>query len=336
MKIWFDITNTPQVHFLLSIKNGLEEHGMKEFIISARDFSETISLLERKTSLPIIKIGDHAGKNLTKKAFSLVDRFIDANKSISGYDLSISCGSEAAIWSSTYKRKKSVAFGDNDLARQWTYSLFVDLAFFPRSIPAKILINQGLRSKLYQYDGFKEHIYLADYKPDNEFLKILPFASYVVVRPENIQANYLNSNKNNSITPELLRLLSGQGINILYLPRYNNDRDYASGIKNIFIPDKPVNGLDACYYSDAVFTGAGTFAREASCLGVPSFSFFSGEKLLAVDADLVNQGKMFFSRDPRILIDKFIHSHKNSADLNKARAVKDEVITRLIEYINIH
>jgi len=43
MKIWFDITNTPQVHFLLGIKSMLE--GNNSFIFSTREFSETTKLL---------------------------------------------------------------------------------------------------------------------------------------------------------------------------------------------------------------------------------------------------------------------------------------------------
>ena len=38
-------------------------------------------------------------------------------------------------------------------------------------------------------------------------------------------------------------------------------------------------------------------AREVTCLGVPSVSFFAGANLLTVDQYLVQQGKMFFSRD---------------------------------------
>ena len=45
----------------------------------------------------------------------------------------------------------------------------------------------------------------------------------------------------------------------------------------IFVPEGPLNGLDVCY-SDAVLTGAGTFAREAAILGTPAISFFTQVK----------------------------------------------------------
>lgn len=334
MKIWFDITNTPQVHFLLAILRGLQSKGFNEFLISARDFSETKNILQKKTDLPFVIIGKHQGKSMLRKASGLLGRFLEVNKTIRNYDFSISCGSESAVWSSFLRRKKSIAFGDNDLARQWTYAHFVDYAFFPKSIPKEVLTRQGLHSsKLYQYNGFKEHVYIADYSPDKNFIDSLPFKDYVVVRPENIQANYVQEEKSKSITPVLLKSLSGKGINILYLPRYETDKNYASGVSNVFIPDQPVNGLDACYFSNGVFTGAGTFAREAACLGIPSFSFFLGKQLLAVDKDLVKQSKMFYSRDPNLLVQKFIQSERKTADLKKAKDVHEEVLSKTIEYL---
>lgn len=334
MKIWFDITNTPQVHFLLAIQKGLQIRGFSDFIISARDFSETVKLLNQRTDKSFIAVGSYHGKNLSNKALGLIRRFIKANTAIRDYDLSISCGSESAIWSAFMRRKRSIAFGDNDLAKQWTYSLFVDYTLFPKSIPARILQKQGLNSKkLYQYDGLKEHVYIADFFPDPEFKSNLPFENYVVVRPENINANYLNGTDTVSIVPCLLKLLSSKGINIVFLPRYDSDRFYAEGIGNVFIPGRPLNGLDACYYSDGVFTGAGTLAREAACLGIPSFSFFMGKKLLAVDNALVEEKKMFYSRDPGLLVENFIHSGKTLPNFDKAKAVNKEVITKLTEII---
>ena len=64
---------------------------------------------------------------------------------------------------------------------------------------------------------------------------------------------------------------------------------------NIFIPVKPMNGLDLCYHAEAVLTGSGTLAREAACLGVPAVSFYPSS-LLAVDKSLIDKGWVFHSR----------------------------------------
>jgi len=333
MKVWFDIMNTPQVHFLLSVRDLLikEENS---FTYTAREFSETAQLLAQKLDDPFKVIGSHHGKSYFNKVSGTLQRFWKVHSIPLAYDLSISCGSENAIWSSFLKRKKSIAFGDNDTARQWTYARFCDFSFFPDAIDKGLLNKQGLKDrKLYRYHGYKEDLYLSNFKPDPDFVSSLPFTNYVVLRPENIMANYIRNDSVKSITPQLLKALEYQGINVLYLPRYDFDRAYADGIKNVFIPDNPINGLDACYYSDAVLTGAGTFAREAACLGIPSFSFFAGKSLLAVDQKMISDGWMFFSRDPKALIQQFIKSSKKEPDIKRCQSVRSEVKQKLDEVI---
>lgn len=335
MKIWYDITNTPQVHFLLAIEATIRNMGIaSESFYTAREFSETAKMLEKRVGAGgYISIGGHYGKSYVKKVVGLMGRFHQIHNLPMDYDISISCGSESAIWSAWLRGKRSIAFGDNDQARQWTYGPFVDYAFFPDAIPAEVLERQGLKHKLYRYGGYKEDLYLAGYTPNQEFVSTLPFDNYVVVRPENIMANYIRNNSVRPITPELLRLLSKKGYNILYLPRYDMDRAYAEGISNIFIPDAPINGLDACYFSDAVLTGAGTFAREAACLGVPSFSFFAGKQLLAVDRQMIRNGQMCFSRDAEELVNLLLKSEKQSPDLQRCKNTRMEVGQKLIEII---
>ena len=335
MRVWYDITNTPQVHFLLAIDRIVKEIDEKtDSVYTAREFSETSKLLADRVGKDEFKvIGTHRGKSYIKKVLGLFSRFSGIASLRIDYDVSISCGSESAVWNSFIRRKQSVAFGDNDQARQWTYAPFVNYALFPKAIDRSILERQGLRNKLYQYDGFKEDIYLSYFKPDSHFLSILPFDEYVVVRPENIMANYIRNGRVESITPTLLKALEKKGYNILYLPRYELDKHYADGIRNIFIPDSPINGLDACFFATAVLTGAGTFAREAACLGIPSFSFYSGKALLSVDKELIQRGKMVFSRDVDILISSLTSSHREDADLSRSRGVKEEVSSILKELL---
>lgn len=319
MKIWIDITNTPQVHFLLAIHKMLE-NSEREFQFTVRDFSETIKLMEQKTKEPFSIFGGHTKGNLAKKAFSVAKRTLSIGQFTKGIHASISCGSEAAIWNCFLRGIPTIAFGDNDLAKQWTYGRFVKHVFFPECISPEILIRQGINAnKIISYPGYKEHIYLAHFKPNPNFLERLPFRDYVVVRPENLRANYVNGDFAQSITPELLRSLSEAGRNILYLPRYEEDRNYAKGITSIYIPNEPINGLDASYFSQGVFTGAGTFAREAACLGIPSFSFFAGNDLLQVDKDLIAKGQMFHSRNAQLLMERFELTAPKSADLSAAK-----------------
>ncbi|MBN2420626.1 MAG: DUF354 domain-containing protein [Deltaproteobacteria bacterium] len=333
-KIWFDITNTPQVHFLLAVKKILNEN-YDHFIFTARDFSETTDLLGRFVNTTDLKIINSTyGKNNFQKIKSVFSR-CNCIKSLKiDYDLSLSCGSDAAIWYSFFNRKRSIAFGDNDTAKQWTYSRFVDFAFFPDAINTDTLNRQGLKKKFYRYHGYKEDIYISFYKPDKNFKDNIPFENYIVVRPENIHANYLNNRSVSSIVPSLLARLSDKGYKTVFLPRYQEDRKYSNGISNIYTPEKPLNGLDLCYYADAVLTGAGTIAREAACLGIPAFSFYAGKKLLAVDKKLIEEGKIYYSRSASELVEKVSGSLKNEPAFSRSISVREELKGKLLNVID--
>jgi predicted glycosyltransferase len=77
-------------------------------------------------------------------------------------------------------------------------------------------------------------------------------------------------------------------------------------------------------------TGSGTFAREAACLGTPAISFFP-ERLLAVDQQLVNEGKIFQSRNVGEIVDYVISQSKKRKELNleRSKEVKQQVINIL-------
>ena len=330
--IWFDITNTPHINFFKPIIMRLREDY--KLIYSLKDFAETVPLFEKDIQEKYVLIGTHKGKKKFSKVLGMLSRISKLNSSISHFDIKISIGGDSSNYLAKIRRKKSITFDDNETSFNRRYSLFTDMAFWPKAIPQAELARQGFkRNKLYQYDGFKEDIYVADYHPDDNFSNSLPFEHYVVVRPENLQANYIDNDSAKPITPKLLQALSKAGYNILYLPRYAVDKAYAEGVKNIYIPDKPINGLNACYYSEGVLTGAGTFAREAACLGVPSFSFFAGKSLLAVDKAMIRDGKMFFSRDVSELMARLKTSNRTDVDLNRSKVVQEEVITKLKEVI---
>lgn len=335
--IWFDITNVPHVNFLLPIIREYEQEF--EMVFSVRDFAETKSLFEKRIGKPYIEGGKHQGGNKLKKLWGLFQRIVKFNKEIPAFDIKISVGGDSSSPVAWRRGKMAVTFDDNETSPNWMYAPFTDLAFWPKVINPTVLRKQGFKKNLYQYNGYKEDFYLADYQPNPSFLKQLPFEHYVVVRPENIKASYVEGRQ--SIVPELLKQLDAAGYNIFFLPRYESDRDYAQGIKNIYIPKDAVNGLDACYYADAILTGAGTMAREAACLGVPSVSFFAGAHLLAVDQSMVEAGKMFYSRDVQQIM-QFLNNSRHSfftergggiAGLERCKQVQQEILDVLDQKI---
>ena len=329
-KIWFDFTNVPHVNFLQPIINYFKNF---DHIYSVRDFAETKLLFEATISKEYYLIGKHKGNNKLLKIYGSLSRIFTLYNKIPDFDLKISVGGDASNIVAKLKEKKSITFDDNEKAPNWRYSRFSDYAFWPSCIPSETLLKQGFKEhKLYRYNGFKEDLYVADFSPDENFKQKLPFENYIVVRPENINANYVNDNI--SIVPPLLKHLDIEGYNILFLPRYESDKNYANGIKNIYIPKAPLKGLDICYNADAVLTGAGTFAREAVCLGVPAVSFYTGKELLTVDKEMINNRSLYFSREPLDIIKYIGSTSKNKPDYSRSVKVKNEVMNKLEEIIN--
>lgn len=327
-KIWLDLTNVPHVSFLKPIYDHFKNRY--DFIFTVRDFAETKGLFEKRFGFTPTIVGKHAGGNKLMKVLGSLKRVYSLNKNVGAFDVKISVGGDASSMLAKLRGKLSITFDDNEKAPNWRYSRFSDFAFWPKAIPLKTLIKQGFKEKkLLQYDGFKEDVYIADFVPDQKFMENIPFREYVLLRPENIQANYVSGNM--SIIPELVRKLTSKGYNIVYLPRYLHDKEYVTQFKNVYIPESPLNGLDLCYYAQAVLTGAGTLAREAACLGIPAISFYAGRELLTVDQHLIKESKIFFSRVPEEIVSKFNNFNRSSSDLSRARLVKKQIIDKLEE-----
>jgi len=330
-KIWFDFTNTPHVHFLKPFIKRFSINGM--VIISARDFAETVELARRLLNREPLIVGKYGGNSKAKKAYNILARLIEMSVKIPAFDFVLSCGGAEASLVAKIRRKIAIAFDDNDISPNWMYSRFVDYAFFPKAISIELLLKQGFKpSSIYQYNGYKEDMYIADYEPDENFCKALPFKEYVVVRPENLMANYMNRDCR-SIVPELLRMLVRKGNNVLYLPRYNEDRYYAQNLKGVYIPPHPVNGLDAAYFARAVLSGAGTLTREAACLGTPAVSFYAGESLLAVDRQMIQDGWIFHSRNVVEILNYLKDAKSRNVSLECSKSVQKEVFGKLDEIL---
>ena len=120
---------------------------------------------------------------------------------------------------------------------------------------------------------------------------------------------------------------------MVLLPRYEEERIKYSEIKNIFIPERPVNGLCAAWHARAVLTGSGTLGREAAIMGVPAVSFFPGKKLLSVDSELIKSGWLFHSLKADEIGKYVLRAERREQSLERAKKVKREVIEIVKEII---
>jgi predicted glycosyltransferase len=322
MKIWIDIKNMHEPNFFKPFFSKMKNN---EIYVTVRPNVGTINILD-KLYVPYTIVGSGIVENRIKKMYGFILRGLELAVSIPKFDISISHLSGHCIYASKIRRKKTITFADNDinLFHNKIIFPFVDYLITPNAIPKETLIAQKAKPQtIFQYNGFKEDIYIADYETDVNFLENIPFKDFVTIRPEALRAAYVSKNAK-TIVPQLLSEFVKENVNILYLPRYPEDTAYAKGYDNVYIPPEPLNGLDVCFYSKAVLTGSGTFAREAACMGTPAVSFFP-EKLLAVDQKMVNDSWMFHSRDPEEIVKYVMNSKKREVDLSRSKKVQMEV-----------
>ena len=335
MKIWIDITNTPHVNVLMPIIRHLEKDH--ELIFTARDFSETLPLLKKNGITPIV-YGNYKGKSRVKKMMGLLGRMWTMLFKLPKLDLALSLGGNYTSAIAFLRGKKSIVFSDNDISFKFFSFAMGSYFIFPyyfkyQKVQKKYRIKDA---QIKTFNGFKEDIYIAEFEPDPSFLDQIPFRDFITIRPENLKASYVPKDST-TIVPQLFEAFKDR--NILFLPRYEEEKKYADGYANVWYPDGPLSGLDVCFYTQAMLTGAGTFAREAALLGVPAVSFFPSPVFLSVDEAMQELGIEFKSRNPqdiRQYVDKAV---RKEASTERSKNVQQEVfdiIDGIIEEVKNH
>ena len=335
MRIWIDITNTPHVNVLMPIIRHLEKDH--ELIFTARDFSETLPLLKKNGITPIV-YGNYKGKSRVKKMMGLLGRMWTMLFKLPKFDLALSLGGNYTSAIAFLRGKKSIVFSDNDISFKFFSFAMGSYFIFPyyfkyQKVQKKYRIKD---SQIKTFNGFKEDIYIAEFEPDSTFPEQLPFRDFITIRPENLKASYVPKDSA-TIVPQLFEVFKDK--NILFLPRYEEEKKYAEGYSNVWYPDGPLSGLDVCYNTKAMLTGAGTFAREAALLGVPAVSFFPSPVFLSVDEAMQELGIEFKSRDPQAIRQYVDTAARKEASTERSKAVQKEVfdiIDGIIEEVSHH
>jgi len=322
--IWIDIKNS---HEPLLFKSLMADLPYK-FYITARDYAEIISLL-KKYGIPYKVVGKYHAKSKAGKILYLGWRSLRLALTVPKFDLFLSHGSIYGILGSKIRRRSAITITDNDFYNSTNRMIYGKSDYM---ILPKYLKHQRFKTKyVVTFDGFKEDIYIADFNPERCEREI-PLEDYVLLRPEAFKAYYLDGSVN-TIVPEIIREFSRVGVNIVLLPRYPEEREKYKKYKNVFIPEKPINGLCGAWFARAVLTGSGTLGREAACMGVPAVSFFPGKDILSVDAELIKRGWLYHSRDPRDIVRYVMKSSHRNRSLERSKKVKIEVIKILKEII---
>jgi len=332
MRLWIDLANSPHVPFFKALAERFKAQG-NEIETTAREFAETIPLAQAAGFAPQV-VGVHAGRDVSKKAGSLLSRAWALGKWARGrgFDLAISHNSYSQILAARGLRIKTVTLMDyehqpaNHLAFRFASRIIV-----PASFPARRLRACGARvGKVRRYHGTKEDVYLADFQPDPSFaaqlceLGVKPDNVLVLMRPPAHDALYHRFQ--NTLFDEALEMLAAKvNAQVILLPR-NEAQRAAYANKGVIIPARPLDGANLIAASDLVISAGGTINREAAALGVPAASVYAG-KWAAVDEGLVNEGRLRRITNVNALaIEK-----KRAATPKASREVIDEVVRLIFE-----
>jgi hypothetical protein len=175
----------------------------------------------------------------------------------------------------------------------------------PECFPTDAIRRFGASGKkVRRYNGIKEDVYLADFRPDPEFGNTLMEIGIddddilVVIRPHAPEALYHRGIANRLLNEAIDLLSSEQRCKIILLPRkaYQGKQIQEENPSvNIIIPEHALDGSNLIAAADLVISGGGTMNREAAALGVPAATIFAG-KPAAVDEYLIAEQRMLSIR----------------------------------------
>jgi predicted glycosyltransferase len=295
-KVWIDLTNSPHVLFFRPILRRLEEAGV-ESMVTARDFAQTLGLLQRYRIEHTV-IGRHGGATVAGKGLGLLRRsgsLVRYGRG-QGATQAVSHGSNDLAIAARMLRLHSTVLHDYEGAAGMHRINFrlADKVMTPDVIPYSALSGYGLSEGRYRpYRGLKEQVALADFSPDDgvyEELGLDRERPIVVLRPPATMSLYHRGIENTVFDDVLARLLDSDA-QVVLLPRTAAQGAAFAGAAGVIIPARPVDGPSLVWVADAVISAGGTMNREAAVLGVPTWTTFAGV-LGAVDRELVEDGRM--------------------------------------------
>ncbi|MFN8224525.1 MAG: DUF354 domain-containing protein [Gaiellales bacterium] len=299
MRVWIDLTNSPHVVFFRPLIELLWVRGA-EVTISARDFAQTIELLEDAQLEHTVVGPPHGGAGVVGKvqamAFRLraLQRFARSR----GFDVALSHAShELPVAARLLGVPSAYAFDyEFATAQHGIGCRAATRVVVPEVIAQDRLDRLGARaSKVGRFPGLKEEYALAGFVPDSGVLTALGVDRarvLVVVRtPPEVSLYHRHGNP---LFVELLeRLGADPAVQAVVLPRTPEQRAAieARGLPSLVVPERAVDARSLVAQADLVVSAGGTMNREAVALGTPVWTTFAG-RLGAIDEQLIADGRL--------------------------------------------
>jgi uncharacterized protein len=299
MRVWIDVTNSPQVVFFRPLVALLEARG-HVVSITARDFAQTIELLEDAELEHVVVGPPHGGTSRLGKIRAMGAR-LRALRRFAGprrFDLALSHAShELPLVARSLGVRSAYAFDyEFALAQHGIGCRAATRVVVPQAIPQRRLDRLGARArKVRRYPGIKEEYYLQRFTPDEGVLAGLGIdrsrVLAVVRTPPEVSLYHRHGNP---LFREVVeRLGTDPGVHAVALPRTPAQRESlrAARLPSLVVPERAVDALSLVALADLVVSAGGTMNREAAALGTPVWTTFAG-RIGAVDEHLIENGSV--------------------------------------------
>ena len=291
MRIWVDLTNSPHVLVLRPIVAALRAQG-HDVAITARDFAQTLGLLER-FEIEHTVVGRHRGGALAAKGLGLVSRSAALARWARGrgFGLAIGHGSNDVTVAARMLGIPCSTMFDYEWAtiQHSVNCRLAQTVVVPEAIPPQRLARYGASGKIAAYAGLKEEYYLADFEPDPAVLDELGLdAAQPIAVVRTPPAVSLYHRFENDVLGGVLERLRGR--QTVVLPRTPQQRAELRG-GGFIVPERAIDAQSLIAYADLVISAGGTMNREAVALGTPVWTTFQG-RLGAVDERLIADGRL--------------------------------------------
>ncbi len=297
MRVWVDLTNSPHVLVMRPVIERLRARGA-EVEVTARDFAQTLGLLERER-IAHTAIGHHRGERLGAKALGLAQRSLALTRWARRrhFDVALGHGSNDVSVAALALGIPSATMFDYEWATV-QHNVNCRLAasvVVPDAIPAERLRRYGAIGKIHAYPGLKEEYYLADFEPDRAVLRELDLDPdrpiYVVRTPPEVSLYHRFANDRFAAVLRRLADASARGAQPVVLPRTEPQRRELRQAGAFIVPERAIDAQSLIAFADLVVSAGGTMNREAVALGTPVWTTFEG-RLGAVDERLIAEGRL--------------------------------------------
>jgi len=272
--VWLDAATPKDSLLISSLLPVIHEQGY-ETVVTAKQQTQTTDVLEL-LNISYVRVGRY-GETLKEKLIE------EQKRNLEFVALFEKIGLPKALWTHGDVSAIRTAFGlqmpivySNDTPHAIHVAKLVcplvDWIVAPKPF-GKSWSKFGIaKSKIVLYDGVEEVAWLV--KPpakSPKFLSELAEKEWVILfRNVEYKASYYKDVKLDvwQLVEKLSRIAT-----VVYLPRYEEEREKLKDLKNVWIPPKPVLAFQVIPYVDAVVGSGGSICRESALMGVPTINF---------------------------------------------------------------